>query len=75
MCKGLKLNYTDAVALISDYNVGARDGSSVPQLMSSGRQVLTRNDVQPGMPELIKHVQVEATFEDGKACDCAQPIV
>lgn len=64
--RGLKLNYTEALALICDHIVeGARDGRSVSQLMSSGRQVLTRNDVLPGVPELIKHVQVEATFEDG----------
>jgi urease subunit gamma len=64
--RGLKLNYTEAIALISDHIVeGARDGKSVSQLMSSGKQVLTRNDVLPGVSELIKHVQVEATFEDG----------
>ncbi|HEX9678231.1 urease subunit gamma [Nitrososphaera sp.] len=64
--RGLKLNYTEAVALISDHIVeGARDGRSVSELMSSGKQVLTRNDVLPGVPELIKNVQVEATFEDG----------
>ena len=64
--RGLKLNYTEAVALISDHIVeGARDGRSVSELMSSGKQVLTRNDVLPGVPELIKQVQVEATFEDG----------
>jgi len=64
--RGLKLNYTEAVALISDHIVeGARDGRSVSELMSSGRQVLARNDVLPGVPELIKQVQVEATFEDG----------
>lgn len=64
--RGLKLNYTEAVALITDHIVeGARDGRSVSELMSSGRQVLTRNDVLPGVPELVKQVQVEATFEDG----------
>lgn len=64
--RGLKMNYTEAVALISDHIVeGARDGRSVSELMSSGKQVLTRNDVLPGVPELIKNVQVEATFEDG----------
>jgi urease subunit gamma len=64
--RGLKLNYTEAVALISDHIVeGARDGRSVSELMSSGKHVLTRNDVLPGVPELIKNVQVEATFEDG----------
>src|SRR5574341_268513 len=64
--RGLKMNYTEAVALISDHIVeGARDGRSVSELMSSGKPVLTRNDVLPGVPELIKNVQVEATFEDG----------
>jgi urease subunit gamma len=64
--RGLKLNYTEAVALISDHIVeGARDGRSVSELMSSGRKVLSRDDVLPGVPELVKYVQVEATFEDG----------
>ncbi|MEO9363418.1 MAG: urease subunit gamma [Nitrososphaera sp.] len=64
--RGLKLNYTEAVALISDHIVeGARDGRSVSELMSSGKSVLSRNDVLPGVPELVKQVQVEATFEDG----------
>lgn len=64
--RGLKLNYTEAVALISDHIVeGARDGRSVSEMMSSGRKVLSRDDVLPGVPELVKQVQVEATFEDG----------
>ena len=64
--RGLKLNYTEAVALISDHIMeGARDGRSVSELMSSGRNVLSRDDVLPGVPELVKYVQVEATFEDG----------
>ncbi|HEX6561247.1 MAG TPA: urease subunit gamma [Nitrososphaera sp.] len=64
--RGLKLNYTEAVALISDHIVeGARDGRSVSELMSSGKGVLSRSDVLPGVPELVKQVQVEATFEDG----------
>ena len=64
--RGLKLNYTEAVALISDHILeGARDGRSVSQLMSSGKNVLSRNDVLPGVPELVRQVQVEATFEDG----------
>jgi urease subunit gamma len=64
--RGLKLNYTEAVALISDHIVeGARDGRSVSELMSSGRRVLSRDDVLPAVPELVKQVQVEATFEDG----------
>lgn len=64
--RGLKLNYTEAVALISDHILeGARDGKSVSQLMSSGKNVLSRQEVLPGVPELVKNVQVEATFEDG----------
>lgn len=66
MARGLKLNYVESVALISDHIVeGARDGRSVSELMSSGRKVLTRNDVLPGVPELVKTVQTEATFNDG----------
>ena len=64
--RGLKLNYTEAVALLSDHIVeGARDGRSVSELMSSGKKVLSRDDVLPGVPEVVKQVQVEATFEDG----------
>lgn len=64
--RGLRLNYVEAVALISDHIVeGARDGRSVSELMSSGRSVLSRENVLPGVPELVKTVQVEATFEDG----------
>jgi urease subunit gamma len=64
--RGLKLNYTEAIALICDHIVeGARDGRSVSELMSSGKSVLSRSDVLPGVPELVKQVQVEATFEDG----------
>lgn len=75
--RGLKLNYTEAVALISDHIVeGARDGRSVSELMSSGRAVLSRNDVLVGVPELVKTVQVEATFEDGtKLVTVHDPIV
>lgn len=75
--RGLKLNYTEAVALISDHIVeGARDGKMVSELMSSGRAVLRRTDVLPGVPELIKTVQVEATFEDGtKLVTVHDPIV
>ena len=64
--RGLKLNYPEAVALISAALLeGARDGRSVAELMESGRHVLTRDDVMPGVPELIHDVQVEATFPDG----------
>ena len=75
--RGLKLNYVEAVALISDHIVeGARDGKSVSELMSSGRSVLSRNDVLQGVAELIRSVQVEATFEDGtKLVTVHDPIV
>jgi len=73
----LKLNYIESVALIADHIVeGARDGKSVSMLMRTGRKVLTRNDVLPGVPELVKTVQVEATFEDGtKLVTVHDPIV
>jgi urease subunit gamma/beta len=64
--RGLKLNYPEAVALISAAVMeGARDGKTVAQLMSDGRTILTRADVMDGIPELILSVQVEATFPDG----------
>ena len=64
--RGLKLNYPEAVALISAAVMeGARDGKSVAQLMSEGRTVLTRDDVMEGVPEMIPDIQVEATFRDG----------
>lgn len=64
--RGLKLNYPEAVALISASILeGARDGRSVAELMSLGGEVLTRDDVLEGVPEMIPDVQVEATFPDG----------
>ncbi|NDC09785.1 MAG: urease subunit gamma [Oxalobacteraceae bacterium] len=64
--RGLKLNYPEAVALITAAIMeGARDGKTVAQLMSEGAQVLTRADVMEGVPEMIPDVQVEATFPDG----------
>ena len=64
--RGLKLNYPEAVALITaSIMEGARDGKTVAQLMSEGAQVLTRADVMEGVPEMIPDVQVEATFPDG----------
>ena len=66
MARGVKLNYPEAIALISDYVVeGARDGRSVADLMSAGGEVLTRADVMDGIAEMIHDVQVEATFPDG----------
>ena len=64
--RGLKLNHPEAVAIIADHILeGARDGRSVADLISSGRSVLGKDDVLPGVPSLIHMVQVEATFEDG----------
>jgi urease subunit gamma len=64
--RGIKLNYPETVAYISNYVVeGAREGKSVADLMSSARTVLNKNDVMPGVPELIHTVQVEVTFPDG----------
>jgi urease subunit gamma len=64
--RGLKLNYPEAVALISAAILeGARDGKSVADLMFEGTQVLTRDDVMDGIAEMIPEVQVEATFPDG----------
>ena len=74
--RGLKLNYPEAVALISAAVMeGARDGRSVAELMSDGRAVLTRADVMDGVPEMIPDIQVEATFPDGtKLVTVHQPI-
>jgi urease subunit gamma len=64
--RGLKLNYPEAVALISAAVMeGARDGKSVAQLMAEGATVLTRGDVMEGVAEMIPDIQVEATFPDG----------
>ena len=66
LARGLKLNYPEAVALISDFVVeGARDGRSVADLMEAGAKVLTRAQVMEGIAEMIHDVQVEATFPDG----------
>ncbi len=75
--RGLKLNYPESVALIADFVVeGARDGKPVAELMSTGRKVLSKEDVLPGVPELIHTVQVEATFDDGtKLVTIHDPIV
>ena len=63
--KGLKLNYPEAIALITDELMeGAREGKSVEELMSFGRTILTRDDVMEGLPEMIETVQVEETFQD-----------
>ena len=77
MARGLKLNYPEAVALISAFVMeGARDGRTVAQLMSAGRTVLTRADVMEGIPEMIADIQIEATFPDGtKLVTVHEPIV
>ena len=64
--KGIKLNYPEAMALISAAILeGAREGRTVAELMTHGRTVLTRDEVMDGVPEMIHEVQVEATFPDG----------
>ncbi|MDE0779980.1 MAG: urease subunit gamma [Alphaproteobacteria bacterium] len=64
--RGVKLNYPEAIALISDFVVeGARDGCSVADLMRDGAEVLRRKDVMDGIAEMIHDIQVEATFPDG----------
>jgi urease subunit gamma len=64
--RGVKLNYPEAIALVTDFVVeGARDGRSVADLMSAGAKVLPRDDVMQGVAEMIHDVQVEATFPDG----------
>jgi urease subunit gamma len=75
--RGLKLNYPEAIALISAAVMeGARDGKTVAQLMSEGRTVLTRDDVMDGVADMIPDIQVEATFPDGtKLVTVHQPIV
>jgi urease gamma subunit len=64
--RGVRLNYPEAIALITDYVLeGARDGRSVAELMSAGGEVLRRDQVMAGVAEMIHEVQVEATFSDG----------
>ena len=64
--RGLKLNYPEAVALISSrLQEAARDGRPVAELMQFGATILSRNDVMEGIPEMIPDIQVEATFPDG----------
>ncbi|MBO0691851.1 MAG: urease subunit gamma [Acidimicrobiaceae bacterium] len=64
--RGLRLNHPEAVAVITSFVLeGARDGRSVAELMTAGRDVLSRDDVMEGVAELVDEVQVEATFLDG----------
>lgn len=65
--RGVKLNYPESVALLSTWVIErAREGASVVDLMSSGREVLTRDDVMDGVAEMVDDVQIEATFPDGR---------
>ena len=75
--RGLKLNYPEAVAIISaELLEGARDGRSVADLMSFGATILSRDDVMEGVPEMVDEVAVEATFPDGtKLVTVHDPIV
>lgn len=75
--KGLKLNYPEALALISaEIMEGAREGKSVAELMDYGRTLIGRNDVMEGVAEMILDIQVEATFPDGtKLVTVHDPII
>lgn len=75
--RGLKLNYPEAVALITAAIIeGARDGRTVAELMNFGKSILTRAEVMEGIPEMIPEIQVEATFPDGtKLVTVHQPIL
>jgi len=74
--RGLKMNFPEAVALLTDFVVeGARDGRSVAELMRDGATVLTRDQVMEGIAEMLHEIQVEATFPDGsKLVTVHQPI-
>ncbi|MDA0663428.1 MAG: urease subunit gamma [Thalassobaculum sp.] len=64
--RGVKLNYPEAIALITDFVVeGARDGRSVADLMAAGAQVISKEQVMEGIADMLHEVQVEATFPDG----------
>jgi urease subunit gamma len=66
LARGLKLNYPESVALITDFVMeGAREGKSVAELMSEGGKILTRDQVMEGISEMVHEMQVEATFPDG----------
>ena len=74
--RGVKLNYPEAIALITDFALeGARDGRSVAELMRDGAHAVSRAQVMEGVAEMIHEVQVEATFPDGtKLVTVHQPI-
>ena len=64
--RGVKLNYPEAIALITDFVIeGARDGKMVSELMDTGAHVLKKEDCMDGIPDMIPEVQIEATFPDG----------
>jgi|TARA_B110000196_G_C20901127_1_gene545976 urease gamma subunit len=66
LARGVLLNYPEAIALITDFVVeGARDGRTVADLMAAGAEVISRDKVMEGVPEMLPDVQVEATFPDG----------
>ena len=75
--RGLKLNYPEAVALITaEVMEGARDGKTVAELMSSGKSILTKDEVMDGVADMLTEVQVEATFPDGtKLVTVHDPII
>jgi len=75
--RGVKLNYPESIALITAALMeGARDGRTVADLMHHGTQILSREDVMDGVPEMISDIQVEATFPDGtKLITVHQPII
>ncbi|WP_137844971.1 urease subunit gamma [Microbacterium sp. 2FI] len=67
LSRGIALNHPETIALLSCWVIeGAREGQGVAELMDAGRQVLTRDQVMPGVPEMIADVQIEATFPDGR---------
>lgn len=76
LARGVRLNYPESVALLSTWVIErAREGASVPDLMTSGREVLTREQVMPEVVDMLAEVQVEATFPDGrKLVTIHQPI-
>ncbi len=76
LARGVKLNYPEAIALITDFVVeGARDGRSVADMMEAGAHVITRDQCMEGIAEMLHDVQVEATFPDGtKLVTVHQPI-
>ncbi|MEK9870670.1 MAG: urease subunit gamma [Gammaproteobacteria bacterium] len=75
--RGVKLNYPEAVALISaEVMEGARDGKTVAELMSYGKTILSADEVMAGVPDMLDEIQVEATFPDGtKLVTVHDPIV